>query len=51
MNGKAIPKDLAIVGEIVDYKFVLLKISVGKDLRKIRKKDIKDYGNIAILQK
>nr|WP_307920296.1 hypothetical protein [Mycoplasmopsis bovis] len=21
-NGKAIPKDLAIVGEIVDYKFV-----------------------------
>nr|WP_307911023.1 hypothetical protein [Mycoplasmopsis bovis] len=22
VNGKAIPKDLAIVGEIVDYKFV-----------------------------
>nr|WP_307927258.1 hypothetical protein [Mycoplasmopsis bovis] len=41
MNGKAIPKDLAIVGEIVDYKFVPFEtpIPVGyKILRKIKKK-------------
>nr|WP_307924479.1 hypothetical protein [Mycoplasmopsis bovis] len=40
MNGKAIPKDLAIVGEIVDYKFVPFEtpIPVGTRSKKIKKK-------------
>nr|WP_307907242.1 hypothetical protein [Mycoplasmopsis bovis] len=51
MNGKAIPKDLAIVGvNSYDYKFVPFETPVPvvyNDLRKIKKKsDIKDYGNI-----
>nr|WP_307940593.1 transposase [Mycoplasmopsis bovis] len=54
MNGKAIPKDLAIVGEIVDYKFVPFEtpIPVGTRSKKNQEKtDIKDYGNIAIFTK
>nr|WP_232955474.1 hypothetical protein [Mycoplasmopsis bovis] len=54
VNGKAIPKDLAIVGEIVDYKFVPFEtpIPVGTRSKKNQEKtDIKDYGNIAIFTK
>ncbi|MBT1320014.1 transposase [Mycoplasmopsis bovis] len=54
VNGKAIPKDLAIVGEIVDYKFVPFEtpIPVGTRSKKNKEKtDIKDYGNIAIFTK
>ncbi|WNV99831.1 hypothetical protein RSD73_02675 [Mycoplasmopsis bovis] len=43
MNGKAIPKDLAIVGEIVDYKFVPFEtpVPVGtRSKKKSRKKQI-----------
>ncbi|AXJ76788.1 hypothetical protein CH323_03300 [Mycoplasmopsis bovis] len=48
VNGKAIPKDLAIVGEIVDYKFVPFEtpVPVGTRSKKNQEKtDIKDYGN------
>nr|WP_277735197.1 transposase [Mycoplasmopsis bovis] len=54
VNGKAIPKDLAIVGEIVDYKFVPFEtpVPVGTRSKKNQEKtDIKDYGNIAIFTK
>nr|WP_307922500.1 hypothetical protein [Mycoplasmopsis bovis] len=41
VNGKAIPKDLAIVGEIVDYKLSFeTPIPVGTRSRKIKKKQI-----------
>nr|WP_307911219.1 hypothetical protein [Mycoplasmopsis bovis] len=45
---------MAIVGEIVDYKFVPFEtpIPVGTRSKKNQEKtDIKDYGNIAIFTK
>nr|WP_307909038.1 hypothetical protein [Mycoplasmopsis bovis] len=44
---------MAIVGEIVDYKFVPFEtpIPVGTRSRKIKKKRYKRLGNIAIFTK
>nr|WP_307910656.1 hypothetical protein [Mycoplasmopsis bovis] len=41
VNGKAIPKDLAIVGEIVDYKFVPFEtpIPVGYKIQEKSRKN------------
>ncbi|PYF43057.1 hypothetical protein [Metamycoplasma alkalescens] len=53
VNGKAIPKDLEIVGEIIDYKFVPYPepIPVGTKTKETVISKIKDFGNIELITK
>lgn len=58
VNGKAIPVDLEIVGEIIDFQFVPFETPIPVGQRSKKKKelietgtDVKEYGNVAIFTK